>query len=66
MIGATEVPLVVGPTRPDTLATYSLTAVRLGGPAARAEAAAALCAALRSASGSASSAAHRWHRDRRW
>ncbi|MGD9792068.1 MAG: ABC transporter permease subunit [Acidimicrobiia bacterium] len=41
-LGATEVPLLVGPTRPDTIATYALTTVRTDGPAARADAAAAL------------------------
>jgi putative spermidine/putrescine transport system permease protein len=41
-LGATEVPLLVGPTRPDTVATYALTTVRTNGPAARADAAAAL------------------------
>ena len=66
VIGATEVPLVVGPTRPDTLATYSLTAVRLGGPAARAEAAAALCATAALALGLGIVAARGWQRDRRW
>ena len=41
-LGATEIPLLVGPNRPDTLATYALTVVATDGPAARAQAAAAL------------------------
>jgi putative spermidine/putrescine transport system permease protein len=41
-LGATEVPLLVGPTRPDTVATYALTVVQVDGPAARARATAAL------------------------
>lgn len=41
VIGAVEVPLVVGPTRPDMLGTYALDAVRIDGPAARADAAVA-------------------------
>ncbi|MEO8696778.1 MAG: ABC transporter permease subunit [Acidimicrobiales bacterium] len=41
-LGATEVPLLVGPTHPDTIATYALTTVRINGPAGRATAAAAL------------------------
>jgi len=45
VIGATEVPLVVGPTTPDTLGTYALTVVSIDGPQARAQAAAALSVA---------------------
>lgn len=41
-LGATEVPLLVGPTKPDTIATYALTVVHTDGPAARARATAAL------------------------
>jgi ABC-type spermidine/putrescine transport system permease subunit I len=41
-LGATEVPLLVGPTEPDTIATYALTAVHTDGPVARARATAAL------------------------
>jgi putative spermidine/putrescine transport system permease protein len=41
-LGATEVPLLVGPTEPDTIATYSLTTIRVDGPVARAQASAAL------------------------
>jgi putative spermidine/putrescine transport system permease protein len=41
-LGATEVPLLVGPTEPDTIATYSLTTIRIDGPVARAQASAAL------------------------
>jgi putative spermidine/putrescine transport system permease protein len=41
-LGATEVPLLVGPTRPDTIGTYALTVVHIDGPAARARATAAL------------------------
>jgi ABC-type Fe3+ transport system permease subunit len=42
VIGATEVPLLVGPTSRDTLATHALQLTSLGGPAARAHAAAVL------------------------
>lgn len=45
VIGSTEVPLVVGPLRPDVLTTYSLTVTRVQGPVARADAAVALVAA---------------------
>lgn len=45
VIGSTEVPLVVGPLRPDTLTTYSLTVTRVQGPLARADAAVALVVA---------------------
>lgn len=41
VIGAVEVPLVVGPTSPDMLGTYALGVIRLDGPAARADAAVA-------------------------
>jgi putative spermidine/putrescine transport system permease protein len=41
-LGASEVPLLVGPTHPDTIATYSLTTVRIDGPVARAQGTAAL------------------------
>jgi putative spermidine/putrescine transport system permease protein len=41
-LGATEVPLLVGPTKPDTIATYALTVVHTDGPVARARATAAL------------------------
>ncbi|MGE0141134.1 MAG: ABC transporter permease subunit, partial [Ilumatobacteraceae bacterium] len=46
VIGAVEVPLVVGPTRPATLGTYAIDAVRVSGPQARADAAVAEIAAL--------------------
>jgi putative spermidine/putrescine transport system permease protein len=42
VLGATEVPLLVGPGRPDTVATYALDTVRVNGPVARAQSAAAL------------------------
>lgn len=45
VIGATEVPLVVGPTRSDTIATYALSLTRTDGPAARPAASAALVVA---------------------
>ena len=45
VIGATEVPLVVGGSSRDTLATYAIDVVRLKGPVARAEATAALLVA---------------------
>jgi putative spermidine/putrescine transport system permease protein len=45
VIGATEVPLVVGSTRTDTIATYALSLTRTDGPAARSAAAAALIVA---------------------
>ena len=41
MIGAVEVPLLVGPSTRDTVGTYALDVVRINGPAGRAEAAAA-------------------------
>lgn len=41
VIGAVEVPLLVGPTRPDMLGPYTLDVVRIDGPVARADAAAA-------------------------
>jgi putative spermidine/putrescine transport system permease protein len=41
VIGAVEVPLVMGPTRPDMLGPYALEVVRIDGPIARADAAAA-------------------------
>lgn len=41
-VGATEVPLVVGPTEPDALAPYAINVVRTEGPAARAWSNAAL------------------------
>ena len=41
-LGATEVPLLVGPTKPDTIGTYALSAINIDGPAARARATAAL------------------------
>ena len=41
-LGATEIPLLVGPTKPDTVATYALTTINIDGPAARARATAAL------------------------
>lgn len=44
-LGATEIPLLVGPNRPDTLATYALTTVTTQGPVARAQATAALVVA---------------------
>ena len=40
--GATEIPLLIGPTKPDTIATYALTTINIDGPAARARATAAL------------------------
>jgi putative spermidine/putrescine transport system permease protein len=47
VIGAVEVPMLVGPTRPDMLGTYALDVVRIDGPRARADAAVAeLVAAL--------------------
>jgi putative spermidine/putrescine transport system permease protein len=45
VIGATEVPLVIGGSAQDTLATYAIDVVRLRGPAARAEATVALLVA---------------------
>jgi putative spermidine/putrescine transport system permease protein len=42
VVGATEVPLVVGPSRPATMTTFALDVVRLEGPSGRATAAAAL------------------------
>jgi putative spermidine/putrescine transport system permease protein len=45
VVGATEVPLLVGSSGRDTLATHSLDLTRLGGPAARAQAAAVLLVA---------------------
>lgn len=45
VIGATEVPLVIGGSSQDTLATYAIDVVRLRGPAARAEATVALLVA---------------------
>ena len=42
VVGSTEVPLVIGPLRPDSITTYALTVTRLRGPAARADAAVAL------------------------
>ncbi len=41
VIGAVEVPLLVGPTRPDMIGPYALDAVRIDGPLARADAAVA-------------------------
>jgi putative spermidine/putrescine transport system permease protein len=45
VIGATEVPLVVGPSSRNTLATWAIEVVRLEGPAARSHAAVALLSA---------------------
>jgi len=42
VVGSTEVPQVVGPLTPDALTTWSITIVRLRGPIARPDAAAAL------------------------
>ena len=42
VVGSTEVPQVVGPLSPDALTTWSITVVRLRGPIARPDAAAAL------------------------
>ena len=42
VVGSTEVPQVVGPLSPDALTTWSITVVRLRGPVARPDAAAAL------------------------
>ena len=42
VIGSTEVPLIVGPLAPDALTTWSITTIRIRGPIARADAAAAL------------------------
>jgi putative spermidine/putrescine transport system permease protein len=44
-LAATEIPYVVGPTRPATIATYALDATRLNGPLAVAHQAAALLVA---------------------
>ncbi len=41
-LGATEVPYVIGPTRPGTIATYALDATRIDGPLATTHQAAAL------------------------
>lgn len=46
VIGSTEVPLVVGPNRPEVITTYALTIVRIRGPIARADAAVALTVAV--------------------
>ncbi len=42
VVGSTEVPQVVGPLSPDALTTWSITVVRVRGPIARPDAAAAL------------------------
>jgi putative spermidine/putrescine transport system permease protein len=42
VVGSTEVPLVIGPLRPDAITTYGLNATRIRGPIARADAAVAL------------------------
>ena len=42
VIGSTEVPLVVGPLRPDSLTGYAISVTRVRGPVARADAAVAL------------------------
>ena len=42
VVGATEVPLVVGPLAPDALTTWSINVIRIRGPIARADAAAGL------------------------
>jgi len=46
VIGSTEVPLVVGPNRPEVITTYALSIVRINGPIARANAAVALTVAI--------------------
>ena len=45
LLGALEVPLVVGPTRPTALAQYALDATRTAEPLGQAQAAAALLVA---------------------
>ena len=42
VVGSTEVPQIVGPLSPDSLTTWSITVVRVRGPVARPDAAAAL------------------------
>jgi len=42
VIGSTEVPLVIGPLKPDVVTTYALNVTRVRGPIARADAAVAL------------------------
>jgi putative spermidine/putrescine transport system permease protein len=66
-LGATEVPLLVGPTEPDTIATYSLTTIRIDGPVARAQASAALVvvSAMSMSLGLVAAMLHRRNRARR-
>jgi putative spermidine/putrescine transport system permease protein len=49
VLGSFEVPLVVGPTRPDTIATYALRVTQVADLSGRAEAAAALLVATAAA-----------------
>ncbi|MGF1599182.1 MAG: ABC transporter permease subunit [Acidimicrobiales bacterium] len=67
VIGAVEVPLLVGPTRPEMLGPYALEVVRLDGPVARADAAVAELAAsaIVGALGAAAGVAWRQMRRRR-
>ena len=42
VVGSTEVPLVIGPLKPDSITTYAISITRVRGPIARADAAVAL------------------------
>lgn len=66
VIGAVEVPLLVGPTRPDMLGTYALDVVRINGPVARADAAAAELVAAMIVGGLGATGVFAWRKWQRW